>query len=140
MHLEVPWVQSNNPWRAAFEWVRENTPRNAFFALNPDYMDEAAEDRLGFSAVAERSALANRTKDGGVVAVFPELAQEWSKDLSDAHDTETIRAGKNALVLQEAGVTWIIRRPTINTGLYCPYRNSAVAVCRLSYSSPAVTP
>ena len=138
-HLEVPGVRSDNPWRKAFDWVRSNTPRDSFFALDPDYMDEGAEDRLGFSAVAERSALANRTKDGGVVAVFPELAEEWSKDLAEANGSKEIRAGQNALSLQKAGVTWIVTGPTTDTGLNCPFRDSAVAVCNLPHLSRQVS-
>jgi hypothetical protein len=38
--VEWPWGQSDNPWRQAFDWVRSSTPKDAVFALAPDYMDE----------------------------------------------------------------------------------------------------
>lgn len=130
-HLELPGTQSDNPWQLAFQWVRLNTPKDALFALAPDYPNEPAEDRSGFSAVAERSALANRTKDGGVVAVFPELAEEWEKEVGESTGTEKIRSDQDALPLEQAGVTWIVTRAASDNVLDCPYRNTLVAVCHV---------
>ncbi len=37
-HIEWPGVTERNPWVSAFLWIRANTPKNAVFALDPDYM------------------------------------------------------------------------------------------------------
>ena len=31
-HLELPGRAASNPWRQAFDWVRNNTPQDAVFA------------------------------------------------------------------------------------------------------------
>jgi len=43
--------------------IRLQTPRDAVFALDPNYMLIAGEDQHGFRAIAERSALADALKD-----------------------------------------------------------------------------
>lgn len=130
-HLELPGMHSTNPWQRAFEWSRLNTPKDALFALDPDYLNAPAEDHLGFRAVSERSALADRTKDGGVVAVFPAIAQQWRNEVEEATGVQHVRAGLVALPLRNAGVTWILINARLGKDLHCPYRNDLVAVCHL---------
>jgi hypothetical protein len=130
-HLELPGIHSNNPWQRAFEWSRLNTPKDALFALDPDYLNAPAEDHLGFRAVSERSALADKTKDGGVVAVFPAIAQEWTNEVEEATGVQQVRAGLVASSLKNAGVTWILIDARLGRELDCPYRNDLVAVCHL---------
>src|SRR5262249_1135759 len=36
-HLELPGRASRNQWVEAFVWIREHTPTDAYFALNPDH-------------------------------------------------------------------------------------------------------
>jgi len=55
-HLELPGAEPANEWAKAFVWIRENTPRDAYFALDPGYMEAAGEDQHGFRAIAERYA------------------------------------------------------------------------------------
>ena len=43
-HLELPGIASHNPWLRAFVWVRTNTPTDAYFALDPYYMQLPGED------------------------------------------------------------------------------------------------
>jgi len=50
---------------------------DAVFALDPDYMSIAGEDEIGFRCLAQRSRLADRNKDNGVVSMFPPLAEVW---------------------------------------------------------------
>ncbi|HEY7354457.1 MAG TPA: hypothetical protein VH596_16935, partial [Terriglobales bacterium] len=76
-HIEWPWAAPKNPWAQAFVWIRANTPTDAFFAINPTYMEIPGEDTIGFRALAERSRLADASKDSGAVAMFPPLAQQW---------------------------------------------------------------
>ena len=130
-HLELPGMHSDNPWQSAFEWSRSNTPRDALFALDPDYVNAPGEDRRGFRAVAERSALADRSKDGGVVAVFPDLAEEWTKEVEEAGGVDRARTGLTTIALRQAGVTWIVTKAGLGATLDCPYRNHLVAVCHL---------
>jgi hypothetical protein len=82
-HLELPGIAPRNPWEQAFLWIRNNTPENAVFALNPEYMRIAGEDQIGFRCFAERSSLADDGKDNGVVSMFPPLAEEWWAQVKD---------------------------------------------------------
>ncbi len=54
-----------------------NTPKDAMFALDAQYITKPGEDAESFRAIAERSALPDFSKDGGVVTNKPELAVEW---------------------------------------------------------------
>ena len=53
-----PDGSSANPWLQAFAWIRQNTPTDAYFALDPEYMAAPGEDYHSFRALAERSQLA----------------------------------------------------------------------------------
>jgi hypothetical protein len=130
-HIEWPWAAPKNQWEQAFLWIRQNTPVDAAFAINPFYMEAAGEDRIGFRALAERSRLADANKDSGAVAMFPPLAEEWweqfqaQKDWPHFSDVDFLR-------LQEKyRVSWVILQVPAATGLSCPYKNSAVAVCKI---------
>src|SRR5208337_5331970 len=70
-HLELPGMKPGNDWVAAFDWVQKNTRTDSLFALDPHYMEIPGEDYHGFRALAERSALADVTKDGGMAARVP---------------------------------------------------------------------
>src|SRR5262249_51667058 len=43
-HIEWPWTASSNSWVQAFDWIRVNTPTDAYFALDPNYMAIPGED------------------------------------------------------------------------------------------------
>ena len=137
-HLELPGMPSDNPWQRAFEWSRVNTPTNALFALDPDYQNASTEDHRGFRAFAERSALADRAKDGGVVAVFPNLAEDWTKEVGESSGVRDVRKSANVSVLKQAGVTWIVTETISDNELDCPYRNERVFVCRLADTIPGI--
>ncbi len=84
-HLELPgcWTGMDrigierNQWEQAFAWIGTNTPKDAMFALDAQYITKPGEDAESFRAIAERSALPDFSKDGGVVTNKPELAAEW---------------------------------------------------------------
>jgi len=42
-HLELPTMVSSNPWLQAFAWIRQNTPADAYFALDPQYFPRLAK-------------------------------------------------------------------------------------------------
>jgi len=130
-HVEWPFAAPRNPWQQAFLWIRENTPKDAVFALDSNYTKVASEDTQGFRATAVRSALVDDLKDGGVAAIFPELAQRWKiqRDLETGLD----QIGDQARIarLKPAGVTWLLLNSRASTQLACPYHNAAVMVCKL---------
>jgi hypothetical protein len=116
-HLELPGMTARNVWVEAFVWIRENTPKEALFALDADYINARGEDAQCFRAIAERSAVPDYSKDGGEASIAPDLTEAWEggqaaqSGLSDMTDLERLR------VLQ--------------TELDCPYANSSAKVCRL---------
>jgi hypothetical protein len=130
-HLELPGRTIVNPWLQAFTWIRSNTPQDAVFALPPRYLLIPGEDLHGFRAIAERSMLADWVKDSGVASVFPQMAPAWEHDqqLTRGFDHYTA-LDFHALALRSP-VTWVVVQPPQAAGLACPYRNSAVAVCKL---------
>ncbi|HXW93993.1 MAG TPA: hypothetical protein VEK33_25810 [Terriglobales bacterium] len=130
-HLEWPGSHPRNRWVNAFLWVRNNTPKDAIFALNPNFMNIDREDEQGFRAVAERSRMADVGKDAGAVSMFPLLADEWWRQVQ-------AQAGWNQFQLQDFrrleadyGVSWVIVEQPDLPGLHCPYQNEAVKVCQL---------
>jgi hypothetical protein len=130
-HIEWPGRSPRNAWVQAFVWVRENTPRSAFFALDPRYMHSPGEDYYGFRAFAERSALADNEKDTSTVAVFPDLAWQWNLEVTDRENWARFTLADFEFLKKKYGVTWVIvERPGI-PGLPCPYTNPAVAVCQI---------
>ncbi|HWB32030.1 MAG TPA: hypothetical protein VG714_02535 [Acidobacteriaceae bacterium] len=130
-HIEASWSAPRNEWAQAFEWTRDNTPRDALFALDADYIHTPGEDAQSFRAIAERSSLPDYSKDGGEVSLAPQLAPVWvraqaaEQGLSRASDAERIER------LQPLGVTWVVLEGGARTAFDCPYRNAAAKVCRL---------
>ncbi|MFP5228611.1 MAG: hypothetical protein ACLGXA_13380 [Acidobacteriota bacterium] len=130
-HIELPGVRSRNPWLQAFAWVRRNTPIDAYFALDPYYMQLPGEDYHSFRALAERSELADSVKDAAVATQVPDLAPLWLAQTQAAAGWRHFQKQDFLRLKQQFGVNWIVvERPGVR-GLDCPYRNGAVAVCRL---------
>ena len=130
-HLELPGRASPNPWVQAFEWIRKNTPEDAYFALNPDHMALPGEDQHGFRAIAQRSMLADAVKDSGAASMFPVLSQKW-KEQNMAQQGWKKFTREDFLRLKERyGVNWVVlERPGV-AGLTCPYFNELLLVCRI---------
>ena len=130
-HVELPGVASQNPWLEAFAWVRANTPVDAYFALDPDYMELPEEDFHSFRALAERSELADWVKDAAVATQVPDLAPLWVEQTQAAWGWK--RFGKQDFegLRQRFGVDWIVVRGRGVEGLECPYERDGVAACRL---------
>lgn len=139
-HVEWPGSKSRNPWEQAFLWIRDNTPRNALFALNPHYQQQPQEDTVGFRATAQRSVLADWNKDGGVAAIYPAVAQEWWKQVTTTQDFSSWTDRQRVQALAPYHVTWIVLPSASTTGFYCPYENSAVRVCKLPSESASFSP
>jgi hypothetical protein len=129
-HLELPGRSPANSWVQAFVWVRDHTPREAMFALDPGYMELPGEDQHGFRAVAERSALADALKDGGAVSMFPAMAPVWYEQVQAQRGWKSFQRADFQRLRRDYGVTWVVLQGAGGVpGLSCPYRNPAVAVC-----------
>jgi hypothetical protein len=114
-----------------------HTPRDAVFALNPNYMLIAGEDQHGFRAVAERSALADAVKDSGAVSLFPQLADHWKSQLQAQIGWEKFDRRDFEHLATLYPVTWILTRSPGPAGLTCPYQSEGLSVCRISVRASA---
>jgi hypothetical protein len=134
-HLELPGVHSSNPWLASFEWIRKNTPEDAYFALGPDYLKRPEEDCHGFRSLALRSALADNSKDGAVVTLVPRLGERWQREVAaqraNHEDWQHISTADLRTLKAQFGVNWVILEQPAELGLECPYRNAKLEVCRI---------
>lgn len=129
--LELPGAAPRNDWVAAFLWVRDNTPNDAYFALDPEHMELPGEDQHGFRAIAERSMLADKIKDSGAVTMFPALAEAWQQQVRAQAGWKSFTAADFRQLHDRFGITWVIlNRPGI-AALACPYQNRTVVVCRI---------
>lgn len=130
-HVEWPGRAPENLWHQAFLWISRNTPQNALFALDSDYISKPGEDAQCFRAIALRSSLPDYSKDGGEASINPSLATLWATGetaqfhLSERTDAERQRA------LLPLHVDWVVLQRSAGTRLNCPYENVAVKVCSL---------
>jgi len=130
-HIEWPCATPRNPWAQAFDWIRVNTPQDALFALNPNYMALQGEDENGFRARAERSRLADTVKDKGAASMFPPLSTKWLEQVQDAKNWEGYGRQDYERLRQKYGVSWIVVEQPGPANLDCPYQNAVVRVCRI---------
>jgi hypothetical protein len=140
-HWEWPGAATHNPWLQAFAWIRQNTPVDSLFALDPHYMTLPGEDYHGFRALAERNALADYEKDGGMAARVPRLAPRWLNEVNALNGWQNFQAADFQRLKKDFGVTWVIlsRRSDQGSdashyaalGMECPYQNGSLEVCRL---------
>jgi hypothetical protein len=130
-HIELPSAAAANPWLQAFDWIRRNTPQDAYFALDPRYMAAPGEEYHSFRALAERSQLADGIKDTSVVTKVSELGPAWKRQLQAQQgwsgfqlaDFERLKAG--------FGVDWVLVADPPPAGLACRWHNRRLAVCRV---------
>lgn len=130
-HVEWPGLAPRNAWLETFEWIRSSTPRDAWFALDPRYMERPGADHHGFRALAERSMLADSTKDRGVAALFPELAATWREQTRARQGWSGFSADDFRRLRRRFGVDWIVVEGPAPGDFPCPYRNTSLAVCRV---------
>jgi hypothetical protein len=130
-HIEWPWAAPKNPWEQAFLWIRQTTPRDAVFTIEPRFLKLPGEDSIGFRATAERSRLADAYKDSGAVSMFPPLAEEWWQQFQAQKNSKTMTKTDFLQLQREYGVTWAVLQAPDTRGLSCPYSNPAVLVCRI---------
>jgi len=130
-HIEWPGVRNPNPWVQAFLWVRHNTPENAYFALDPRFMELPGEDYHGFRAFAERSQMADVVKDPGVVSLFPQAGNAWMEQTAALSGWKHFTLRDFQRLKKQFGVSWVVVQQPGVPGLTCPYQNNAVRVCRI---------
>jgi hypothetical protein len=130
-HLELPGRANANPWVQAFEWIRDNTPEDAYFALNPRHMALPGEDQHGFRAISQRSMLADAVKDSGAASMFPPLAKPWMEQVTAQKNWNHFTRADLLRLKQLYGVNWVVLEQPGLPDLSCPYHNDALEVCRL---------
>lgn len=130
-HLELPGVQSRNEWVRAFTWIRQNTPVDAYFALDPVTMSLPGEDQHGFRALAERSMLADNVKDTGAVTMFPAMAETWRAQVRAQAGWRQFGESDFKRLRTQYGVDWIVVQASGVPGLDCPYSTATLTVCRI---------
>jgi len=130
-HLEWPASVAKNDWVSAFLWIRSHAPVDAYFAMDPDYMELPGEDQHGFRATAERSRLADRIKDSGAVTMFPALAETWREQVRAQSGWKSFQVQDFRRLKEKFGVNWVVlQRPGV-AGLSCPYQNNTLLVCQV---------
>jgi hypothetical protein len=130
-HLELPGLSSHNAWVDAFRWISHNTPENAYFALDPQYMEMPGEDAHGFRGLAERSVLADAIKDPCIVVRIPALGPRWVRELNAQNGWRNFQRPDFLRLKEQFGVNWVVVPDPAGAGLSCPYENGSLAVCRV---------
>jgi hypothetical protein len=131
-HIEIPGRASgSNAWIDTLLWVRRNTPQNAVYAVDSRYFKEPEVDVHGFRALSERAALADYYKDGGVVAIFPNLAEEWKQMTNATYGLNHFGAADFTRLAQAYPVTWTVIHGNAPAGMDCPYQQRGYAVCKI---------
>lgn len=130
-HLELPGVASSNPWLQAFAWIRVNTPVDAYFAMDPNYLAAQQEDYHSFRALAERSQLADALKDTAVVTQVPELGPVWERQVAAQQGFAHFQLADFERLKTEFGVNWVLVPNTQTANLACRWHNESLAVCQI---------
>jgi hypothetical protein len=130
--IEWPWVQNtSNAWVNTLLWVRHNTPHDAIFAVDSRYFDDTGVDKHGFRAISHRSELADYFKDGGAVAIFPALADEWKQMTDATYGLNHFTVADFERLAREYPVTWTVIHGAAPEGMECPYERQGYSVCRI---------
>jgi hypothetical protein len=137
-HLELPGslagtvpADERNQYERAFVWIKGNTPRDAVFAMDAQYITKQGEDAQSFRAIAERSVLPDYSKDGGLVTNKPEFAEVWMRGQMAQTGLNAEPDAVRIAALRPLGATWVVLDKSAVTGFACAYENDAVKVCRL---------
>jgi len=131
-HIEMPWLKtSSNNWVNTLLWIRQYTPTNAVFAVDSRYFLDKGVDVHGFRVISERSDLADYFKDGGVVAMFPDLANEWKQMSNATYGLNHFQVRDFNRLAAEYPVTWTVIHGPAPVGMKCPYQQRGYAVCKI---------
>lgn len=131
-HLELPAMTTTNPWIQSFDWVRRNTPVDAYFALEPRYLAEPGEGFHNFRALAERSQLSDGIKDTAVATEVPDLAPVWHQQQLAIAGWSHFQLADFERLKSQFGVDWVLLHyPQQPAGLDCRWHNDTLTVCRI---------
>ena len=130
-HLELPGRASRNPWLEAFAWIAANTPRDAYFALDPNYLAAPRDDYHSFRALAERSQLADAIKDAAVVTQVPELGPKWAEQVDALAGWSGFQLPDFERLKSRFGVEWVLLASPPPARLICMWHNDKLSVCRI---------
>jgi hypothetical protein len=130
-HIEWPGRTPANPWTQAFAWIRGNTPTDAYFALDPRYLEAPGEDFHSFRALAERSQLADEIKDTAVVTQIPSLGPVWDRQVEAQRGWKDFHLADFERLKAEFGVDWVLVPNIPPAGLACRWHNDTLAVCQI---------
>ncbi len=130
-HLELPGRHESNQWLQAFAWIRMNTPDDAYFALDPDYLQAPGEDSHSFRALAERSQLADAIKDTAVVTQVPDLGPVWERQVAAQAGWTHFKLADFEQLKAQFGVDWVLVRYPQPAGLPCAWHNRSLSVCQV---------
>lgn len=133
LHLELPGRSVVNPWARAFLWARGHTATDALFALDARYVNHDGEDAQTFRALAERSAIPDFSKDGGVAANVASLAQQWQEGAAAQQQLSELTDAERDRRLQPFGPGWMVLESKAGTQHPCPYDNGVVKLCVLAW-------
>lgn len=130
-HLELPGTRGSNPWLQAFSWIRNNTPVDAYFAMDPNYLASPGEDYHSFRALAERSQLADAIKDTAVVTQVPELGPDWERQVTAQAGWSHFKLADFERLKSDFGVNWALVSYPAPAGLDCRWHNGMLSVCQI---------
>lgn len=130
-HIEMPNSPTGNIWLQAFDWIRVNTPEDAYFAMDPNYMAAPGEDYHSFRALAERSMLADNIKDTSVATQVPSLAPIWQEEQTAMAGWSHFQLSDFERLKAQFGVNWVIVSYPPPGSMPCPWHNGSLSVCRI---------
>ena len=134
--IEIPSSTSSNPWVNTLLWIRTHTPENAVFAVDSRYFKDDQVDVHGFRATSARSALADYYKDGGVVSLFPALADEWKQMSNATYGLNHFSVAQfQSLRREYPAVSWTVIHGNAPQGMICPYQRGSYTVCQMPEAS-----
>ena len=129
--VEWPGAASGNAWVQAFAWIRTHTPKDAYFAVDPRYLESDGEDFHNFRALAERSVLADAVKDAAVCTQVPELAAEWQQQRDAQTGLNGFSLAQMEALKARTGANWALLSYPAHAGLDCRWHNRVLTVCRI---------
>lgn len=130
-HVELPGSPPANQWEKGFVWIRNHTPVDSTFAMDANYITAPGEDSQNFRAIAQRSAVPDFSKDGGIASIAPSLAAAWQQGEILQKGLDEDLNGARAAALRNAGVDWVVLTAHTPSSIPCAYANEAMKVCAL---------
>ncbi|HEX4756916.1 MAG TPA: hypothetical protein VH308_03005 [Terracidiphilus sp.] len=130
-HIEFPWVAPTNEWEQGFVWIRDHTAQDSVIAMDANYITDAGEDAQNFRAIADRSAIPDYSKDGGLAAIAPDLTADWIAGEAFQQGLDRATDPQRIAILRVSSARWVVLSQGASTQFDCPYSNNSMKVCRV---------